>query len=152
MKRILTILLLLIAWALPAHAFFADSNSDRFPVIQEEEQQTTYLDMDSVHALTFAILTQDKAANTGIFTQITVHYAPLTHQASYTIDSLTTVDENGKTIKKEKMKGDAAQEQPVVEDTNMYDLAQAVYLYVMGSLTNFGRSGRRSCSVAKNPS
>ena len=138
MKRILTILLLLIAWTLPAHAFFADSNGDRFPVIQEEEQQTTYLDMDSikegkgVHALTFAILTQDKAANTGIFTQITVHYAPLTHQASYTIDSLTTVDENGKTIKKEKMKGDAAQEQPVVEDTNMYDLAQAVYLYVMG--------------------
>ena len=128
MKRILTILLLLITWALPAHAFFADSNSDRFPVIQEEEQQTTYLDMDSikegkgVHALTFAILTQ-----------ITVHYAPLTHQAAYTIDSLTTVDKNGKTIKKEKMKGDAAQEQPVVEDTNMYDLAQAVYLYVMGT-------------------
>lgn len=139
MKRILTILLLLIAWALPAHAFFADSNSDRFPVIQEEEQQTTYLDMDSikkgkgVHALTFAILTQDKAANTGIFTQITVYYAPLTHQAAYTIDSLTTVDENGKTIKKEKMKGAAAQEQPVVEDTNIYDLAQAVYLYVMGT-------------------
>ena len=139
MKRILTILLLLIAWAFPAHAFFADSNSDRFPVIQEEEQQTTYLDMDSikegkgVHALTFAILTQDKAANTGIFTQITVHYAPLTHQAAYTIDALTTVDENGKTIKKQKMKGDAAQEQPVVEDTNMYDLAQAVYLYVMGT-------------------
>ena len=109
MKRILTILLLLIAWALPAHAFFADSNNDRFPGSQEEE-----------------------AANTGIFTQITVHYAPLTHQAAYTIDSLTTVDENGKTIKKEKMKGAAAQEQPVVEDTNIYDLAQAVYLYVMG--------------------
>ena len=55
------------------------------------------------------------------------------HQGTYTIDSLTTVNENGKTIKKEKMKGDAAQEQPVVEDTNMYDLAQAVYLYVMGT-------------------
>lgn len=139
MKRILTILLVLMAWALPAHAFFADNNSDRFPVIQEEEQQNTYLDMDSikegkgVHTLTFATLTEDKAANTGVFTQITVHYAPLAHQATYTIDSLTTVDENGKVLKKEKMKGEAAQEQPVVEDTNMYDLAQAVYLYVMGT-------------------
>ena len=42
------------------------------------------------------------------------------------------MDEKGKTRRAATMKGDAAQDQPVVEDTNMYDLAQAVYLYVMG--------------------